>query len=239
MRRSFKAISASSFILVALAGTLFAQPYTFDENGNGLGFGDFHSFALPGQLVPDPSGGITNSPVLMYSLGWPVVPGDVALMAPGGATVAVLLRFFTPSNTNSSDLILYSQPNGTLAGVGIPYSANPVVISETSPQTLWYPGAGQPGVAFAFPIFDTFEYFITTTSPPPVSVSGTNLLWNLTSGPTNRQFSVLATTNLSLPLSNWARISTNQFDALGRCQLTLPIEPDKPRRFYSLLIYFN
>jgi hypothetical protein len=232
MSQSFRTISASGLILVALASRLFAQPYTFDENGNGFTSFAYPPFPLLGEVVPDPSGGITNSPVLMYPLGGPVVPGDVTFVTPGGATVAVLLRFFTyPTDTNKRYLILYSQP----------YSANPVAISETSPQTLWYPGADQPGASAlpAFPIFETFEYFIITTSAPPVSLSGTNLLWNLTTGPASRQFSVLATTNISLPFSNWARVSTNQFDALGRCRFTLPIEPDKPRLFYGLCIYLN
>ena len=60
--------------------------------------------------------------MLVYSLGAPVVSGDVALMEPDGTTVFELLRFYTPVAGGNSDVIVYAQPNGTLAGVGIPSS---------------------------------------------------------------------------------------------------------------------
>ena len=167
MKNSFAAIIISSCALVILARPLFAQPYTFDLNGNGTQFVALNPQPMSFELAPDPSGGITASPVLIYSLGAQVVSGDVALMEPDGSTVAELLRFYTPVGAVNGDVIVYSQVNGSLAGVGIPYSANPVRISEVSPTTTWFPYANQPGGSTlpVLPVFEFFRYTITTQVP--------------------------------------------------------------------------
>jgi len=161
-----------SFALVVSANTLFAQPYTFDENGNGIQLIALNPMAMPFEVAPDPSGGISTSPVLIYSLGAPVVSGDVALMEPDGYTISDLLRFFTPAGGVNSDVIFYSQVDNTLAGVGIPYPANTVQISEVSPETTWFPGRNQPGATTlsALPIFELFRYGIITAVPEPSSL---------------------------------------------------------------------
>jgi hypothetical protein len=169
MKQLSKEIIVSSFVLVVSASALFPQPYTFDENGNGIQYEFLQPYPLSYEVVPDPTGGITTSPVLIYSLSESVVSGDVALMEPDGSTVADLLRFFTPAGADTSDVIFYSQVNGTLAGVGIPYSANPVEISEVSPETVWNPGPDQPGqgTLVAYPVDEFFRYTIITEVPEP------------------------------------------------------------------------
>ena len=171
MNQSCRTIIVLSFILAVSAGTLFAQPYSFDENGNGTRYIALNPYLLPFEVAPDPSRGITTSPVLIYSLGEPVVSGDVALMEPDGSTISDLLRFFTPAGSVSSDVIFYSQVDNTLAGVGIPYSANPVRISEVSPDTFWFPGGNQPGgtTLGVLPVWTIFRYDITTAVPEPSS----------------------------------------------------------------------
>lgn len=235
-----KTSSAATLLILAVsAGPLFAQPYSLDENGDGtLGSPLIGGpFPMPFEVAPDPTGGITNSPVLIYSLDSLVVSGDLALMNSDG-TVADLLRFFTPAGTEQSVVIFYSRADETdhaLADVGIPYSANPVEISEETPTTIWYPTfTNQPGCPVgAIPVFDIFKYNIITTLPPPVSLSGTNLIVTV-NGSANLQFCVVATTNISLP--NWTPVSTNTIDQFGHCAVTLPIEPDKPQRFYRVAI---
>jgi hypothetical protein len=237
MKPSCEAIIVLSFVLAVSANTLVAQPYSFDENGNGTQLIAFEPFLLPFEVAPDPSGGITSSPVLIYFLGAPVVSGDVALMEPGQSTVSKLLRFFTPAGGGNSDAIFYSQVDGTLAGVGIPYTDNPVQISEVDPQTLWYPKNNQPGATTwgALPMWTSFRYnIITKGPPPPIYVSGTNMIWHFTNGFSNAQFFVIASTNISLPPTNWTCVITNQFNQNGCCQLTLPMEPDKPYRYYRI-----
>jgi hypothetical protein len=169
MEKSFQAIFVLSFTLVVSDNALFAQPYSLDENANGIQFIALHPFPMPVEVAPDPSGGISTSPVLIYSLRAPVVSGDVALMEPDGSTIADLLRFFTPAGEVNSDVIFYSQVDDTLAGVGIPYSANPVEISETSPETFWFPGNNQPGgtTLGGLPVWTSYSYGINTAVPEP------------------------------------------------------------------------
>lgn len=244
MNQLHKTLLLLGFILAASSSGLWAQPYSVDEYGNGtlgspLAGGPY---PMPYQVAPDPTGGITTSPVLIYSLKFPVVAGDVALLAPD-STIAHLLRFYTPAGQSDSVLIFYSQTDPTTrapAKVGIPSSANPTRISAVSPTTVWYPtGWNQPGSpAGPCPVFDQFRYNINLVPTPPVwsqvSLAGTNLVWKLSQGTPGLPFTVVATTNPTLPLAYWSAVSAGNFDGFGRCTLTLPIEPDKPFRFYTI-----
>ena len=53
-------------------------------------------------------------------------------------------------------------------------------------------------------------------------------------GPINGTYCVLTATNLALPIIDWARLLTNQFDGSGNFIFTNPIEPTKPESFYLL-----
>jgi len=76
-------------------------------------------------------------------------------------------------------------------------------------------------------------------SPAPVYLCGTNLVWNFTGGFAYTPFYVVVSTNTLLPSAFWTRVATNMFDASGRCTLILPIEPDKPCRFYRVALPVN
>jgi len=239
MKASCEAVIVLSFVLVVSATTLFAQPYSFDENGNGIQYIAHNPYPLSFKVAPDPSGGITSSPVLIYFLHAPVVAGDVALREPGQSSISKLLRFFNPVPGSDTELIFYSQADGSLAGVGLPYSANPILTNEVDLQTTWQPRVNQPGATIwtALPVWTSFQYTIITKPPaPPFYLSGTNMVWRWTNGLSNAQFCVIASTNAWLPLASWTYISTNQFDQNGCCLLTLPIEPDKPSRFYRIAV---
>ena len=177
MKRAWKTRAAWALgcILAATARTGVAQPFSLDENGNGTKnlagiFGD--PAPLPFTLTWDPTGGITGVPVLIYSLGSRVASGDVALMEPDQTTIADLLRFFTPLGGTGSYVIFYSRVDGSnpsLADVGIPFSANPFRISETSPQTAWDANySNLPGSATGpIPVLASYEYTIITDVPEP------------------------------------------------------------------------
>jgi hypothetical protein len=67
-----------------------------------------------------------------------------------------------------------------------------------------------------------------------VSLSGTNLILAGTNGAPNAAYAVLTATNVALPLSNWASLLTNQFDASGGFTLTNAIDAGIPQRFFQL-----
>jgi hypothetical protein len=45
---------------------------------------------------------------------------------------------------------------------------------------------------------------------------------------------VLGTTNVTQSLSQWQRLTTNQFDGSGNFSCTNPITPAQPRFFYGV-----
>ena len=146
---------------------------TFDEFGN--------SNYQPGQLLPDPTGGYTNGPVLVFNLPFLGVQGDV-LMHEGSFSNAFLdvIRF-----TGQGQLIFYSDntdgidaPADTLAPPN-PLFPNQVHILEVGPEgnngAFYTPTPGQPG-------FDPslFQYHFISDVPEPgaltLLLAGTGLL---------------------------------------------------------------
>lgn len=76
-----------------------------------------------------------------------------------------------------------------------------------------------------------------TVVPVPVinrvTVVGTNLVFFGTNGLSNDAYYVLASTNVALPLTNWMRLATNQFDG-DNFAITNPLDPNTPQQFYLL-----
>jgi len=158
-------------LVCALAAS--AQPLTLDENGHGTNtiFGIQPGLPVAFQVGPDPSGGIIGLPVLMYSIGYRVYPGDVALVANSGITD--LIRFYTPAgSTNHSLIIFYSENDGdgALADVGLPLSINPVLFNSNNPDPWWRPSPGQPGALLpgqVIPVGAAFWYQFVVEVPEP------------------------------------------------------------------------
>jgi hypothetical protein len=67
-----------------------------------------------------------------------------------------------------------------------------------------------------------------------VSRSGANLVMSGYYGKPGSNYVLIATTDLNLASSNWTRLATNQFDALGHFNVTNSI--GVPYRFYRLLL---
>jgi hypothetical protein len=68
-----------------------------------------------------------------------------------------------------------------------------------------------------------------------VSISGTTLNLTATNGNHNGQFALLSSTNLTLPLSQWTPVFTNNFDNSGNLNLsTNVVDPSVGRLFYIL-----
>ena len=80
------------------------------------------------------------------------------------------------------------------------------------------------------------EYFLPA-APQIVSVSASgNALILSAHYSLASTFCLLSSTDLSLPLINWARLSTNQFDTSGNCILTNTISPGSSQQYYRLLL---
>jgi fibronectin-binding autotransporter adhesin len=81
--------------------------------------------------------------------------------------------------------------------------------------------------------------WVVSTVPPrfgsPV-VSGTNLNLSVSGGTPGWPCYLLASTNVAQPMTQWARIATNQFDDSGNSTFILPINPAFLERFYRLQV---
>ncbi len=69
-----------------------------------------------------------------------------------------------------------------------------------------------------------------------VSLAGTNLVLSGSGGAAGYNYSVLATTNLIMPLANWSLISTDYFDSSGNFIFSNGINPQSFQQFYEIQI---
>ena len=94
-----------------------------------------------------------------------------------------------------------------------------------------------------------YNYFINTSTPgqvnlivapttPPsfvnLAVSGSNLVLSGNNGVPLGNYYVIGSTNLALPMTDWTRIATNQFDATGSFTFTNVPNPNSSQWFYRL-----
>jgi autotransporter-associated beta strand protein len=66
------------------------------------------------------------------------------------------------------------------------------------------------------------------------SMSGNHFVLSGTGGVPSANFYLLGSTNLSVPITSWARLQTNQFDVSGNFTVTNVINPGSPQTFYRL-----
>ncbi|HEU6448252.1 MAG TPA: autotransporter-associated beta strand repeat-containing protein [Verrucomicrobiae bacterium] len=78
---------------------------------------------------------------------------------------------------------------------------------------------------------------IASPAPPVFNVSSPangEVVFSGAGGGTNATFYLLGSTNVSMPVSNWTRLLTNQFDGNGNFNFTNPADPNTPQYFYLL-----
>jgi autotransporter-associated beta strand protein len=79
--------------------------------------------------------------------------------------------------------------------------------------------------------------WVVSTIPPVISNvgnSGNDLTFSGTGGTPNWTYFVLTATNAALPVGQWSRVATNQFDAAGSFNFSTPLDPAAPQQFYRL-----
>jgi hypothetical protein len=89
------------------------------------------------------------------------------------------------------------------------------------------------GIAIATPASASPQPVITNIAASPLTgdvvVTGTN-------GLPNAPYWVLASTNVALPLTKWARLATNVFDPGGNFAFTNTLDLNRPQYFYALQV---
>src|ERR1039457_273438 len=184
MKKLTKAAIVFGFTLAVASSTSFAQfTFTIDE----FGVGSFNGAVVPSTIGPDPSGGVVG-PVLIYTLPFAVVPGDVILSEPGLPPTpdSDIIRFWNPTGINQTEVIFYSDfsttdPADAPADVGLPTQFfNPIRITEVGPEgnngAIYNALPGMPGSTSA-PV----QYNIISDVPEPgtgaLLLSGVGLLF--------------------------------------------------------------
>ena len=131
---------------------------------------------------------------------------------------------FSGTLTNGQSFQLFVSSNGytgTFATVVLP-SATGLTWTNTLTTNGRITAGGVSGPA-AQPIITS------------VSLSGTDLVISGTNGTAGQQFTLLTSTNVALPLSQWTLILTNTF-ASGNFSITNTVNPLAPQNFYILRV---
>jgi hypothetical protein len=186
MKKLTKAAIVFGFTLAVASSTSFAQfTFTIDEFGGPL-------TSLPSTIGPDPSGGVAG-PVLIYTLPFAVVPGDVILSEPGQVPplTSDVVRFWNPTGINQTEIIFYSDfsttdPADAPADVGMPpqLQSLTVTIPEVGPEgnngAVYVANPGMPGSTSA-PV--QYNIISDTSVPEPgtgaLLLSGVGLLFGI------------------------------------------------------------
>ena len=101
--------------------------------------------------------------------------------------------------------------------------------------------AGSPGVGLVWNFSPASGVLSVVSSVVPqphitsISFSGTSLVINGTNGTSGQQYEVLTSTNLTVPLTNWVSIATNQFPG-NAFSVTNTVSPGTPQDFYILRV---
>jgi len=124
---------------------------------------------------------------------------------------------------------------------GTNVTENPVIFTDNGAHISCFavdPSNGDPLYA-ALESGDNsvIKRIISTNTVPiinSVTLSGANFIASGTNGLQNATYYILASTNISLSLTNWLRLSTNSFDANGNFIFTNPLDPGQSQLFYLL-----
>jgi hypothetical protein len=84
-----------------------------------------------------------------------------------------------------------------------------------------------------------FRLTLASSPPSPKFVTaapagGNSFIFTGSNGIPGWPYSVLASTNLALPVSQWPPLATNTFDASGNFNFMNSIAPNAPQQFYLL-----
>ncbi len=99
------------------------------------------------------------------------------------------------------------------------------------------PGAGLQWNTAALSSSGVLSVTNAVITPPTIAhatYTGGNLILSGTGGPASAPYLVLTSTNLTTPLSNWARVTNGTFDGSGNFIITNVVTNNVPQSFYIL-----
>jgi len=171
--------------------------------------------------------------VMKSNLGYLASSSEVSNL---GVTNDTSFNYFTlPVTVGASDFMSLDESLLTTprqANGDLPYIALAQLVSSSDLMDVG------TNIGFAFagaaPDLGAFEYGIK--SPPTLAMAkvGANLVFTGNGGPAGGKNYLVATTNLALPISQWSRVATNQFDLAGGFSFTNVLSVGVPQQFLRL-----
>ncbi len=194
-----------------VTGTIVAQSGATISPGNGIG-------------------------TLTANNGVMLMPGSVLLMEIGGVPLTNdILRSGVPLTFGGQLIVINAGGSSLQAGDHFQLFEAPD-LSGTF-QTLSLPALGENLHWNTDRLGLDGMLWVLSGTPPlfqSTDISSTGIVFNGTGGTPGWDYVVLTTTNLSLPLSSWTRLLTNQFDALGNFSVTNAFVPGTPQQFFRI-----
>jgi len=187
-------------------GTVFAM------NLDGTGYSKLHDFMTNGVDGLDPVAGLTLAGGTLYGttrIGGSHGKGTIFSINTNGTGYTVLYDFTNnPDGADPESSLLFSG--------GILYST-----TEAGGSSGW-------GTVFSFNI-----PVLTITS---LDLAGTNLVIGAANGMADTTCTVMTSTNLALPVSQWTPVATNVLSSSGSFTITATnaVSPGAPQQFYIL-----
>jgi hypothetical protein len=165
-----------------------------------------------------PPGGVLQIPLAALAAHWSDPDSDPVQF------VGVAGDSANGTNNVSSDGTYLYYTNVAGGADTITYTVADV---RTNPPAVYRPGdTVQTGVG------------LVQIQPPAsitsLSVMGTNFSFGSSNGIPRANFSILESTNVTLPATNWSVIGTGSFDGNGILEFTNNFDPTEPQKFYQL-----
>jgi len=212
--------------ILQIDGSFSASPVTVNGgtlSGNG---------SLGAGVTVNPGG--TLSPGA--SIGRLTIPSTLVL-ASGSITIMELNK---AAGTNDSIIGLTSVSYGGTLIVsnlaGALKGGDTFKLFDSAPGT--YSGAFE---SFQLPPLDPRLFWdtnsllrVATASITSIEIIGSNISLSGSGGPPGSNYVVLTSTSVTLPLSAWTPVTTNQFDVNGQFSFSAALNPAVPQRFYAL-----
>jgi hypothetical protein len=139
----------------------------------------------------------------------------------------------TASTVTGATNYAWTGPNGFTTNTQNPTITN-VTTNMAGIYACWVTGASGLNSAT-----NTTTVTVNTTSSAPgkfsgISVSGTSLTLSVTNGTPLGSWTLLQSTNLTLPLSQWPTNRTGTYDGSGNLSTNIPGAATNPLMFYIL-----
>jgi fibronectin-binding autotransporter adhesin len=199
------------------------------------GLGGITTFGGPINVLP----GGTLTPGTPSAIGTLIINNSLSL---GGNVLVKINKSLIQSNdfvsvsgtvmnTNNGTVLVNNLGPTLVAGDKFTLFGQPV----SGGSTLAISGGG---VVWSNSLANDGSIIVLSASVPQpmiqnIALSGGNLVISGTNGADSGTFYLLATTNLTTPIANWVRVSTNNFNSNGNFNLT-NLVGNAPQSFYRL-----